>query len=148
MFYDLDKVKEQIKTHEGFVNYVYKDTLGKRTVGYGHLCTDDENWEDGKCYDNAYLNDVFEKDFMEATKQAEELIGNLVLENKANEIILEMVFQLGKTGVSKFKKMWAAIHENNFQEAAKEMLDSRWSRQVKSRSTKLAHAMHHGEFNG
>ena len=32
--------------------------------------------------------------------------------------------------------------------SAKEMLDSGWANQVKSRSTKLAHAMHHGEFNG
>tara|TARA_Y100000996_G_scaffold374396_1_gene324545 strand:- start:4459 stop:4896 length:438 start_codon:yes stop_codon:yes gene_type:complete len=141
MFYDLDKVKEQIKTHEGFVNYVYKDTLGKRTVGYGHLCTDDENWEDGKCYDNAYLNDVFEIDFMEATKQAEELIGNLVLENKANEIILEMVFQLGKTGVSKFKKMWEALSGQDYNKAADEMLDSKWAKQTKNRAESLAKIM-------
>ena len=141
MFYDLDKVKERIKTHEGFVNYVYKDTLGKRTVGYGHLCTDDENWEDGKCYDNSYLNDVFEIDFMEATKQAEELIGNLVLENKANEIILEMVFQLGKTGVSKFKKMWEALSGQNYNKAADEMLDSKWAKQTKNRAESLAKIM-------
>ena len=141
MFYDLDKVKERIKTHEGFVNYVYKDTLGKRTVGYGHLCTDDENWEDGKCYDNSYLNDVFEIDFMEATKQAEELIGNLVLENKANEIILEMVFQLGKTGVSKFKKMWEALSGQEYNKAADEMLDSKWAKQTKNRAESLAKIM-------
>ena len=141
MFYDLDKVKERIKTHEGFVNYVYKDTLGKRTVGYGHLCTDDENWEDGKCYDNSYLNDVFEIDFMEATKQAEELIGNLVLENKANEIILEMVFQLGKTGVSKFKKMWEALSGQDYNKAADEMLDSKWAKQTKNRAKSLAKIM-------
>jgi lysozyme len=141
MFYDLDKVKERIKTHEGFVNYVYKDTLGKRTVGYGHLCTDDENWEDGKCYDNSYLNDVFEIDFMEATKQAEELIGNLVLENKANEIILEMVFQLGKTGVSKFKKMWEALSGQDYNKAADEMLDSKWAKQTKNRAESLAKIM-------
>ena len=141
MFYDLDKVKERIKTHEGFVNYVYKDTLGKRTVGYGHLCTDDENWEDGKCYDNSYLNDVFEIDFMEATKQAEELIGNLVLENKANEIILEMVFQLGKTGVSKFKKMWEALSGQDYNKAADEMLDSKWAKQTKKRAESLAKIM-------
>ena len=141
MFYDLDKVKERIKTHEGFVNYVYKDTLGKRTVGYGHLCTDDENWEDGKCYDNSYLNDVFEIDFMEATKQAEELIGNLVLDNKANEIILEMVFQLGKTGVSKFKKMWEALSGQDYNKAADEMLDSKWAKQTKNRAESLAKIM-------
>ena len=141
MFYNLDEVKERIKTHEGFVNYVYKDTLGKRTVGYGHLCADNENWEDGKCYDNAYLNDVFEIDFMEATKQAEELIGNLVLENKANEIILEMVFQLGKTGVSKFKKMWEALSGQDYNKAADEMLDSKWAKQTKNRAEFLAEIM-------
>jgi len=47
----------------------------------------------------------------------------------------------------KFKKMWAAIEGEDYQNAAKEMLDSRWAVQVKSRSTKLAHAMHHGEFS-
>ena len=141
MFYNLDEVKERIKTHEGFVNYVYKDTLGKRTVGYGHLCTDNENWEDGKCYDNAYLNDVFEIDFMEATKQTEKLIGNLVLEKEANEIILEMVFQLGKTGVSKFKKMWEALSGQDYNKAADEMLDSKWAKQTKNRAESLASIM-------
>jgi len=141
MFYNLDEVKERIKTHEGFINYVYKDTLGKRTVGYGHLCTDDENWEDGKCYDNSYLNDVFEIDFMEATKQTEKLIGNLVLEKEANEIILEMVFQLGKTGVSKFKKMWEALSGQDYNKAADEMLDSKWAKQTKNRAESLAEIM-------
>ena len=141
MFYNLDEVKERIKTHEGFVNYVYKDTLGKRTVGYGHLCTDDENWEDGKCYDHIYLNDVFEIDFMEATKQAEELIGDFVMEKEANEIILEMVFQLGKTGVKKFKKMWEALSGQDYKKAADEMLDSKWAKQTPNRAKELAEKM-------
>jgi lysozyme len=42
--------------------------------------------------------------------------------------------------------MWNAIHNEDFINAAKEMLDSRWAVQVKSRSTKLANAMHNGEF--
>ena len=78
---------------------------------------------------------------MEATKQAEELIGNLVLENKANEIILEMVFQLGKTGVSKFKKMWEALSGQDYNKAADEMLDSKWAKQTKNRAESLAKIM-------
>jgi lysozyme len=58
-----------------------------------------------------------------------------------------MAFNLGVPRLCKFKKMWAAVHAKQFDVAAKEMLDSRWARQVKSRSTKLAHAMHNGEFN-
>jgi lysozyme len=63
-------------------------------------------------------------------------------------VLVDMAFNMGVPRLSKFKKMWAAIHENKFDVAAKEMLDSRWANQVKSRSTKLAHAMHYGEFNG
>jgi lysozyme len=59
-----------------------------------------------------------------------------------------MAFNLGVPRLCKFKKMWAAVHAKQFDVAAKEMLDSRWAKQVKSRSTKLAHAMHHGEFDG
>ena len=141
MFYNLEECKERIKTHEGFCNTVYKDTLGKRTVGYGHLCTVDENWKDSEVYDLAYLNDVFEIDFMEATKQAEELIGDLILEKDANEIILEMVFQLGKTGVSKFKNMWSALKNNDYKKAADEMLDSKWAKQTPQRAESLADIM-------
>ena len=42
--------------------------------------------------------------------------------------------------------MWAAVYDNDFETAAKEMLDSRWARQVKGRSTRLAHAMATGEM--
>jgi lysozyme len=59
-----------------------------------------------------------------------------------------MAFNLGVPRLCKFKKMWAAVEAEDFSTAAKEMLDSRWANQVKSRSTKLAHAMHHGEFSG
>jgi lysozyme len=61
---------------------------------------------------------------------------------------MDMAFNMGVPRLRKFTKMWNAVHENKFDIAAKEMLDSRWAIQVKSRSTKLAHAMHHGEFSG
>ena len=57
-------------------------------------------------------------------------------------VLVDMAFNMGVPRLCKFKKMWNAIHENKFDIAAKEMLDSRWANQVKSRSTKLANAMH------
>lgn len=141
MFHNLEQLKERIKIHEGFCDTVYKDTLGKRTIGYGHLCTDNEEWEDGKAYTIEYLNDVFEGDFNEAIRQTEQLIGNLVLHKEANEIIIEMVFQLGMSGVSKFKKMWAALKDQNYTEAANQMLDSKWAKQTPNRAQDLAEIM-------
>lgn len=141
MFHNLEQLKERIKIHEGFCDTVYKDTLGKRTIGYGHLCTDNEEWKDGKAYTIEYLNDVFEGDFNEAVRQTEQLIGNLVLHKEANEIIIEMVFQLGMSGVSKFKKMWAALKNQNYDEAANQMLDSKWAKQTPNRAKDLSEIM-------
>ena len=61
-------------------------------------------------------------------------------------VLVDMAFNMGVPRLCKFKKMWNAVHENKFDVASKEMLDSRWAIQVKSRSVKLANAMHNGEF--
>jgi lysozyme len=136
-----EKLKDRIKTHEGFRNFVYKDSLGKRTVGYGHLCKSDENWNDDEQYSIELLENCFESDFVEALKGAEDLIGSIPLLPKAKEVIVEMVFQLGKGGVSKFKKMWEALAKEDYTEAANQMLDSRWHKQTKSRAESLATIM-------
>ena len=138
----METVMQRIKLHEGFRNKVYKDTLGKRTVGYGHLCVEDY-WEDDKEYTVAELDKVFEKDFHKAENAASKLYKECNIEKKAKEIIIEMVFQLGPTGVSKFKKMWAALKESppKYKIASLEMLDSRWAKQTPSRAKELSNIM-------
>ncbi len=138
----IEQIKNRIKKHEGFRNKVYKDTLNKRTVGYGHLCVEDW-WEDGKEYTEAELERVFDKDFETAKNSASNLYKDCSIEDEAKGIIIEMVFQLGPTGVSKFKKMWVALKNNppNYKEAAVQMLDSRWAKQTKNRAESLAKQM-------
>ena len=60
---DMDRLLESVKKHEGYRNKVYLDTLGKRTVGVGHLCVEDF-WEDDKEYDEKFLLEILEKDFI------------------------------------------------------------------------------------
>ena len=136
----MDEVKARIKAHEGFRNKVYEDTLGKRTVGYGHLCVED-HWDDNKEYDETYLNEIFEKDFENALYNSRTLIGNRNINYIAQGIVCEMVFQLGIGNVSKFKKMWLALDSEDYVEASKQMLDSRWYKQTKSRCESLASMM-------
>ena len=52
-----------------------------------------------------------------------------------------MVFQLGVGGVSKFKKMWKALKQNDYQTASEEMLDSRWAKQTPKRAEELSSVM-------
>ena len=138
----METVKERIKKHEGFRNKVYKDTLGKKTIGYGHLCVED-HWVDGWTYSDVELNKVFDKDFKKAKDGASKLYDGGEISDTAKEIIIEMVFQLGPTGVSKFKNMWAALKESppNYKTASSEMLDSRWAKQTPSRAKELSNIM-------
>ena len=132
-------VKERIKEHEGFRDTVYLDSLGKRTVGYGHLCVED-HWEDGKKYDKEYLDEIFDKDFQNAADQCEDLCNDYELElpETVTDVLIEMIFQLGIGNVMKFKKMIAALQEQDFETASLEMLDSRWATQTPSRAEKLS----------
>ena len=63
------------------------------------------------------------------------------IDEQAEEILIEMVFQLGKNGVSKFKNMWKALAEKNYIGASYEMLDSRWSKQTPNRAKAMAKTM-------
>ena len=59
----------------------------------------------------------------------------------SDEEIERMVFQLGKTGVSKFKNMWKALSELNYVGASYEMLDSKWAKQTPNRAKSMAKIM-------
>ena len=135
----MESVKNSIKKHEGFRNKVYKDTLGKRTIGYGHLCVEDW-WEDDKEYTQAELERIFDKDFDKAKDGASKLYEGCEINDTAKGVIIEMVFQLGPTGVSKFKNMWKALKETppNYSVAKIEMLDSRWAKQTPNRAKELS----------
>tara|TARA_R100000700_G_C3104941_1_gene100418 strand:+ start:86 stop:520 length:435 start_codon:yes stop_codon:yes gene_type:complete len=136
-----EELKEEIKLHEGFVPKTYLDSLGKRTIGYGHLCVEPEQWDDDKEYTKEELNVVFEKDFNEALKNAEHLISDRSINDTAKEVIIEMVFQLGIGGVGKFKNMWSALDREDYGEASFQMLDSLWAKQTPARAGKLAGKM-------
>jgi len=139
---DMDKLLESVKKHEGYRNKVYLDTLNKRTVGVGHLCVEDF-WEDGKEYDEDFLMGILEKDLQSAIDQADDMCKNLKISDDAKIIIIEMIFQLGGTGVSKFRKMWQALQQDppDYAEASVQMLDSRWAKQTPNRAQEMARHM-------
>ena len=152
---------EELVKHEGLRLQVYQDTLGIDTIGIGRNLKDrgiskeelDELdiptighvYEYGITEADAMLlaeNDVqiVEEELLRAHPCVEELDAVRQL------VLVDMAFNMGVPRLCKFKKMWNAVHEQKFDIAAKEMLDSRWANQVKSRSVKLANAMHNGEF--
>ena len=87
------------------------------------------------------VEELFEMDLNRAAAGAESLIKECIghdLPPHIEEVILEMVFQLGTTGVSKFKKFWKALRVKDWKKASEEMKDSRWHSQTPKRCESLA----------
>ena len=141
-FVTYNKLLESVKKHEGYKNHVYLDTRNKRTVGVGHLCVEDF-WEDDKEYEESFLMDILQKDLQDSIDGAEDLCKGLKISDDAKILIIEMIFQLGKKGVSKFRNMWKALQQDppQYDVAATEMLDSRWAKQTPNRAKEMSNYM-------
>jgi|TARA_E500000318_G_scaffold41300_1_gene39379 lysozyme len=140
-----DELKARIRDHEGCVDTVYLDTLGKATIGIGHLVQPHERqrFKEGVKISTDEIEDLFLIDLNRACAGAEQLISENYKADKRlpqaiEHVIVEMVFQLGKTGVSKFKKMWRALSDGDRKQASLEMQDSRWHSQTPVRCEALA----------
>ena len=161
MKYRREHFIEELIKHEGLKLQVYKDTLGIDTIGIGRNLEDRGiSKEELDALDIPTIDHIYEYGITEAdavylaTNDVQIVEEELLqahpcvdrLDSVRQLILMDMAFNMGVPRLCKFKKMWNAIHEEDYPTAAKEMLDSRWANQVKSRSVKLAHAMHHGEF--
>ena len=128
----MSKLIEAVKLSEGFRDRVYKDTLGIDTIGYGFAIKDLVLDED--------ISEMILKRKLEALIERVNKRFDFVecLPEEAQEVIYEMCYQLGVTGVSKFKKTLLYLENEEFNMASKEMLDSKWARQTPNRAKRLS----------
>ncbi len=161
MKYRKEHLLEELVKHEGLRLQVYQDTLGIDTIGIGRnlkdrgISKEELDELDIPSIDHVYEYGITEADAMLLAENDVQIVEEELLRahpcvedlDAVRQLVLvDMAFNMGVPRLCKFKKMWNAIHENKFDIASKEMLDSRWANQVKSRSVKLANAMHNGAF--
>ena len=130
-------VKDRIKKHEGLRLKPYRCTADKLTIGYGR------NLDDlGITGEEADL--LFENDFLRAKAGAEQFDAYERMDDIRRGVLIEMVFQMGVNGVSKFKRFLNAAQLEDWPRAAEEMLDSKWAKQTPERAQELARLMLRG----
>jgi GH24 family phage-related lysozyme (muramidase) len=118
--------------------WTYKDHLGYPTIGYGHLILSNENFKQGLTESQA--DDLLSKDLASKVADAKSIYeqygmtGNV----KLQEVLVQMVFQMGKAGVLNFKNTLAAMGRGDYKAAAAGMRNSTWYKQTTSRAEKLA----------
>ena len=138
---NLDKLREEIKYDEGSVNKIYLDHLGYPTFGIGHLVLDTDP-EHGQPVGTAVSNDrvieAFESDLVGVMSDCERLYPDFGdLPEEAQQVIANMMFNMGRPRLSKFKGMKRGVDARDWNIAADEMIDSRWYRQVTNRADRL-----------
>ena len=142
---DVDKLRKQLEIDEGVVHEIYLDHLGYATFGIGHLVrdTDPENgWEVGTAISESRCIEAFESDIVGVLSDCETLYPDFGdLPEEAQQIIANMMFNLGRPRLSKFKGMKAGVDAKSWSSAADEMVDSRWYTQVPNRARRLVDRM-------
>tara|TARA_R110000823_G_scaffold142495_1_gene272469 strand:+ start:87 stop:539 length:453 start_codon:yes stop_codon:yes gene_type:complete len=138
---DIDKLREELTVDEGCVNKIYLDHLGYPTFGIGHLVleTDAEyNKEVGTSVSKERVKECFEKDIENVFNDLDRSMSWWKdLPEDLTLVIANMCFNLGVTRLLKFKKFLTALEAKDWDNAAVEMMDSRWATQVGSRAIRL-----------
>lgn len=135
-------VYEQLKEDEGVEYEIYHDHLGYPTFGIGHLIldSDEESGQPvGTPVSEERVRECFDRDLQIAIDECVALYGEnfATFPDEVQQILVNMMFNMGRTRLSKFKKMNAHLLCAEWASAAVEGRDSRWHKQVTNRAERL-----------
>lgn len=142
---NIEQLREQLEIDEGVKYEVYLDHLGYPTFGIGHLVIESDpehGCEVGTSVSADRVAEAFEQDVQTVLSDCTKLYPDFDdLPEEAQQIIANMMFNLGYPRLSKFKGMKAGVDSQNWNEAADQMVDSAWYRQVTNRAQRLVDRM-------
>ncbi len=147
----VDELKEMIIRHEGKRNHKYYDSLGVPTIGVGFNLQRSDATEILKSLGAIPPYDFIDDKIVYALLDISinEALGNVRLlfndfdkhPKQVRLVLADMMFNLGPSRFSNFKKMIKAVNSRDYNSAANEMVDSKWYSQVGNRSKKLVELM-------
>ena len=142
---NIEQLRKELEVDEGVKYEIYNDHLGYPTFGIGHLVRDTDP-EAGAALGTPVSEDrvieAFNQDVETVLNDCTILYGDFnELPEEAQLIIANMMFNLGRPRLSKFKGMKAGGDARDWKKAADEMVDSAWYRQVPNRAGRLVKRM-------
>lgn len=137
------EIFETLKVDEGVEYKIYADHLGYHTFGVGHLIVEgDPEW--GEPFETPVSEErvweAFEKDLDVSINECYVLYGQTTFDNfpeEVQQVVCNMMFNMGRPRLSKFKKFNAALEDGDWATAAVEGRDSLWYKQVPNRAERL-----------
>ena len=142
---NIDNLREQLKIDEGVKYEIYLDHLDLPTFGIGHLVLDSDpefGQPVGTNITESRVNECFDKDVEIVLSECRILYPDFDdLPEEVQQIIANMMFNMGRPRLSKFKGMKRNVDARDWMGAATEMVDSQWYRQVTNRADRLVTRM-------
>ena len=142
---NIEQLRIEIEADEGCKYEIYLDHLGLSTFGIGHLVIEsDEEYNQpvGTPVAADRVTECFNSDVETVLDDCERLYPDFgSLPEEVQLIIANMMFNMGRPRLSKFKGMKAGVDARDWQQAADEMVDSVWYRQVPNRAKRLVERM-------
>ena len=140
-----DQLREELAEDEGCKFEIYLDHLGLPTFGIGHLVVDgdpEHGQPVGTPVEDERVRQVFSLDIASTLDECQVLYPDFDdLPEECQLIIANMMFNMGRPRLSKFKGMKAGVDARDWNRAADEMVDSRWHDQVPNRAKRLVKRM-------
>jgi lysozyme len=137
---NLTRLYAQLENDEGRRKKPYRCTAGKLSIGVGR------NLEDRGLRDDE-IDLMLKNDVAESIGECRRLFRMFdSLSAVRQEVLVNMMLNLGYSRLAGFKKMHAALEDGNWGEASRQMLDSKWASDVGRRADRLAEAMRTGAF--
>lgn len=133
---------EQLKRDEGVRRRVYVDSTGHLTIGVGHNLTEGV---DIPLSDDS-IDEILQTDIDHCTIMCEALPGWATLSEVRRAVLVNMCFNLGYAGLTKFTHTLQAIAMGDWDGAARAMLNSQWAKEVGARAMRLATQMRTDEW--
>jgi len=142
---NIEQLRKELEVDEGVKYEIYNDHLGYPTFGIGHLVRDTDP-EAGAALGTPVTEDrvieAFNEDVETVLSDCAILYDDFDdLPEEAQLIIANMMFNLGRPRLTKFKGMKAGVDARDWKKAADEMIDSAWYRQVPNRAGRLVSRM-------
>jgi len=142
---NIEQLRKELEVDEGVKHEIYNDHLGYATFGIGHLVRDSDpehGQEIGTPVTEDRVIEAFDEDVQVVLADCERLYNDFnVLPEECQLIIANMMFNMGRPRLSKFKGMKAGVDAQDWNKAADEMIDSAWYRQVPNRAGRLVKRM-------
>ena len=138
----MNELSEMLRRHEGVRDKVYLCSAGYETIGVGRNIS-----EDGLGLSEDEIDYLLNNDIKRVREElTEEYYWFARLNDARQDAMIDLSFNLGQTRLRGFVKALEAMSREEFENAADEFMDSRWSEQVGDRAVEVTEIIRTGEY--